>query len=181
MSLNGLDNLQIKEAHDAAVAEPGGWYDDPPSPPPIPMHLARIRAVLRHDCGHGTFGYHTGAFLASLWLHTHHCRFHDPSQPPGSGTPFRLYYYSLASAVRQTCRRLCANRFTNRFLLKYASRDEIEMLGRGNGGIVEIRNAISEYDETSPLYGFLRYRRRNVLIKYLPEDCSRLIQGRSCP
>lgn len=66
---------------------------------------------------------------------------------------------------------------SNRFLLKYASRDEIELLGRGSGGIVEVRTKIAEYEETSPLYGFLRYRRRNVLIKYLPEDCSRLIQG----
>lgn len=64
-----------------------------------------------------------------------------------------------------------------RFLLKYASRDEVDLLGRGNGGVAEMRNAIAEYEETSPLYGFLRYRRRNVLIKYLPEDCSRLIQG----
>jgi hypothetical protein len=67
--------------------------------------------------------------------------------------------------------------FCNRFLLKYASRDEVELLGRGNGGIVEIRNNIAQYLEKSPLYGFLRYRRRNVIIKYLPEDCSRLIQG----
>jgi hypothetical protein len=65
----------------------------------------------------------------------------------------------------------------NRFLLKYASRDEVELLGRGNGGIVEIRNNIAQYEDKSPLYGFLRYRRRNVIIKYLPEDCSRLIQG----
>lgn len=65
----------------------------------------------------------------------------------------------------------------HRFLLKYASRDEVELLGRGNGGIVEIRNNIAEYEEKSPLYGFLRYRRRNVIIKYLPEGCSRLIQG----
>ncbi|KAI5457711.1 hypothetical protein BGZ63DRAFT_65523 [Mariannaea sp. PMI_226] len=89
MSLNGLDDPKVQEAHEAAVAEPGGW-----------------------------------------------------------------------------------------FLLKYASRDEVEILGRGSGGIVEIRTKISEYEETSPLYGFLRYRRRNVLIKYLPEDCSRLIQAR---
>jgi hypothetical protein len=64
-----------------------------------------------------------------------------------------------------------------RFLLKYASRDEVDLLGRGNGGIVEIRNAIAQYDEPSPLFGFLRYRRRNVVIKYVPEECSRLIQG----
>jgi hypothetical protein len=65
----------------------------------------------------------------------------------------------------------------NRFLLKYASRDEVELLGRGNGGIVEIRNAIAAHEELEPLFGFLRYRRRNVIIKYLPEDCSRLVQG----
>lgn len=67
----------------------------------------------------------------------------------------------------------------HRFLLKYASRDEVELLGRGNGGIVEIRNAIAAYEEPSPLFGFLRYRRRNVLIKYVPEHCSRLVQGNS--
>ena len=65
----------------------------------------------------------------------------------------------------------------HRFLLKYTARDEIELLGRGNGGIVEIRNAIASYEEPSPLFGFLRYRRRNVIIKYVPEDCSRLVQG----
>ncbi|QSZ30888.1 hypothetical protein DSL72_000446 [Monilinia vaccinii-corymbosi] len=89
MSLNGLDHEKVREAYDAAVAEPGGWL-----------------------------------------------------------------------------------------LLKYASRDEIELLGRGNGGIVEVRNKIGQYEEPSPLFGFLRYRRRNVVIKYVPEGCSRLIQAR---
>ncbi|CAD6506124.1 BgTH12-07054 [Blumeria graminis f. sp. triticale] len=64
-------------------------------------------------------------------------------------------------------------------LLKYATRDEIVLLGQGNGGITEIRNAIANYEEPSPLFGFLRYRRRNVVIKYVPEDCSRLIQARA--
>ncbi|KLU89060.1 hypothetical protein MAPG_08037 [Magnaporthiopsis poae ATCC 64411] len=89
MSLNGLDALELKEAHDAAAAEPGGW-----------------------------------------------------------------------------------------FLLRYAGRDAVELLGKGSGGIVEIRNAIAQYEEPSPLYGFLRYRRRNVIIKYLPDNCSRLVQAR---
>ncbi|KAE8451473.1 hypothetical protein EG329_003546 [Mollisiaceae sp. DMI_Dod_QoI] len=89
MSLNGLDDPKIKEAHDTAAAEPGGW-----------------------------------------------------------------------------------------FLLKYISRDEVELLGRGNGGIVEIRNAIAQHEDPSPLFGFLRYRRRNVVIKYVPEECSRLVQAR---
>ncbi|KAH8754009.1 hypothetical protein F5882DRAFT_339095 [Hyaloscypha sp. PMI_1271] len=90
MSLNGLDDLKIKEAHDTAAAEPGGW-----------------------------------------------------------------------------------------FLLNYVSRDQVELLGRGNGGIVEIRNTIAQYEEpAAPLFGFLRYRRRNVVIKYVPEECSRLVQAR---
>ncbi|KAI6092531.1 hypothetical protein F4821DRAFT_136375 [Hypoxylon rubiginosum] len=65
------------------------------------------------------------------------------------------------------------------FLLKYANRDEVELYERGNGGIVDIRGAIAKYEETSPLYGFLRYRRRNVIIKYQPDDCSRLVQARA--
>ncbi|KAM0321639.1 hypothetical protein ACHAQA_009995 [Verticillium albo-atrum] len=40
-----------------------------------------------------------------------------------------------------------------------------------------MRNNIAQYEDNSPLFGFLRYRRRNVIIKYLPEDTSRLIQG----
>lgn len=90
---------------------------------------------------------------------------------------FRLPFYPRLFRTTLTW---CTQTLTTprRFLLKYASRDEVGLLGRGNGGIPEVRNAIAEYEETSPLYGFLRYRRRNVLIKYLPEDCSRLIQGR---
>ncbi|KAI0441702.1 hypothetical protein F4803DRAFT_576228 [Xylaria telfairii] len=90
MSLNGLDDVKVKEAHDAANAEPGGW-----------------------------------------------------------------------------------------FLLKYASRDAIDILGTGNGGITDIRAAIAKYEDPSPLYGFLRYRRRSVIVKYIPEDCSRLVQARA--
>jgi hypothetical protein len=69
----------------------------------------------------------------------------------------------------------------SRFLLKYASRDEVELHGKGNGGIVEIRNAIAQLEEPEPLFGFLLYRRRNVVIKYIPEECSRLVQGKHPP
>ncbi|KAI2626448.1 hypothetical protein GGR54DRAFT_471094 [Hypoxylon sp. NC1633] len=65
------------------------------------------------------------------------------------------------------------------FLLKYANRDEVELLSHGNGGIVDVRGAIANYEEISPLYGFLRYRRRNVILKYQPDDCSRLVQARA--
>lgn len=112
MSLNGLDGAQIKEAYDAAVAEPGGW-----------------------------------------WV---------PAEPLGASRK----QMELANASMR------------RFLLKYISRDEVDILERGNGGIVEIRNAISKFEEPSPLFGFLRYRRRSVLIRYVPEDCSRLVQGK---
>ncbi|KAJ4150011.1 hypothetical protein LMH87_010779 [Akanthomyces muscarius] len=64
------------------------------------------------------------------------------------------------------------------FLLKYTSRDEIDILNTGVGGIAELRTSIEEYDEESPLYGYIKYRRRNVVLKYLPEDSSRLIQAR---
>ncbi|KAG5969238.1 hypothetical protein E4U57_000105 [Claviceps arundinis] len=64
------------------------------------------------------------------------------------------------------------------FLLAYEGRDAVRVLSRGNGGISEVRNAVAEYEETSPLYGFLKYRRRSVVIKYLPDDCSRIIQAR---
>ncbi|KAJ4355395.1 uncharacterized protein N0V89_003411 [Didymosphaeria variabile] len=64
------------------------------------------------------------------------------------------------------------------FLLKYASRDSVEILTRGTGGAAEARTAIAAYEEKSPLYGFLLYRRRKVLIKYVPESTSRLLQAR---
>lgn len=64
-----------------------------------------------------------------------------------------------------------------RLLLKYVSREEIDLLGRGSGGVPDVRAAIGAYDEVSPLYGFLQYRRRKVLLRYVPEGLSRLIQG----
>ncbi|KAL8961156.1 MAG: hypothetical protein Q9193_002248 [Seirophora villosa] len=63
------------------------------------------------------------------------------------------------------------------FLLRYSTRDEVELLKRGSGGVVDIRESISQHDEQSPLYGFVHYRRRNVILKYVPEGTSRLLQG----
>ncbi|KAE8374073.1 hypothetical protein BDV26DRAFT_284583 [Aspergillus bertholletiae] len=62
-------------------------------------------------------------------------------------------------------------------LLQYVSRDEVALLDRGTGGVPDVRNAIDSYDEKSPLYGFLQYRRRKVVLSYLPEGISRLVQG----
>ncbi|BAE62938.1 unnamed protein product [Aspergillus oryzae RIB40] len=63
------------------------------------------------------------------------------------------------------------------FLLQYVSRDEVALLDRGTGGVPDVRNAIDGYEEKSPLYGFLQYRRRKVVLSYLPEGISRLVQG----
>lgn len=64
-----------------------------------------------------------------------------------------------------------------RFLLRYTSRDAVEVLTRGTGGAQEARVAVAQYEEKSPLYGLLLYRRRKVLVKYVPEGTSRLLQG----
>ncbi|KKF94357.1 hypothetical protein CFO_g3281 [Ceratocystis platani] len=48
------------------------------------------------------------------------------------------------------------------FLVKYASRDEVELHGSGNGGNTEIREAVANYADPSPLYGFLNYPRATV-------------------
>ncbi|KAI9667530.1 MAG: hypothetical protein M1821_000346 [Bathelium mastoideum] len=64
------------------------------------------------------------------------------------------------------------------FLLKYASRDEVELHAQGHGGVAELRSAAAQYAQKSPLYGFLLYRRRKVLLKYIPEGTSRLLQAR---
>ncbi|KAL8780554.1 MAG: hypothetical protein Q9213_006420 [Squamulea squamosa] len=63
------------------------------------------------------------------------------------------------------------------FLLKYTTRDEVTLLNRGSGGVVDIRDTVAQYDELSPLYGFIHYRRRKVVLKYVPEGTSRLLRG----
>jgi hypothetical protein len=65
----------------------------------------------------------------------------------------------------------------NRLLLKYSSRDSIDLLGRGRGGVQDARLAIANYEENTPLYGVIFYRRRKVLIKYVPENTSRVYLG----
>ncbi|KAJ4362290.1 hypothetical protein N0V83_010383 [Neocucurbitaria cava] len=51
------------------------------------------------------------------------------------------------------------------FLLRYTSRDAVEVLTRGTGGAGEARTAVAAYEDKSPLYGLLLYRRRKVLVK----------------
>ena len=66
-----------------------------------------------------------------------------------------------------------------RLLLHYTSRDEVSLLDRGSSGLAEIQRALFEYREKSPVYGFLIYRDRKVLLKYIPAGTSRLLQGMS--
>lgn len=70
-----------------------------------------------------------------------------------------------------------ANHLRRRFLLKYISRDEVGLLERGSGGLLEVQEAVNRYEEQSPLFGFIQYRRRKVILKYVPEGTSRLLQG----
>ena len=65
----------------------------------------------------------------------------------------------------------------HRLLLNYTSRAEVGLLKNGSGGIQEVREAVAQYDEQSPLFGLIHYRRRKVLLKYVPEGTSRLWQG----
>ncbi|KAG8631894.1 hypothetical protein KVT40_001034 [Elsinoe batatas] len=65
------------------------------------------------------------------------------------------------------------------FLLKYVSRDTVEILGTGASGVFEARTCMTNYEEKSPLYGVIMFRRKRVLIKYIPEGTSRLLQVRT--
>jgi hypothetical protein len=69
----------------------------------------------------------------------------------------------------------------HRFLLKYATRADVDLLKQGTGGFAEAREAIAQYSEASPLFGLVIYRRKRVLLKYVPEDTSRLLQGQHNP
>ncbi|KAK5078853.1 hypothetical protein LTR64_002729 [Lithohypha guttulata] len=64
------------------------------------------------------------------------------------------------------------------FLLRYASRDTVALLNGGTGGVSEARRAIQGYEEKSPLYGLVHYRRKRFILKYVPEGTSRLLQVR---
>lgn len=52
------------------------------------------------------------------------------------------------------------------------------LLDKGNGGLAELEEVVNRYEEQSPLYGFIQYRRRKVILKYIPEGTSRLLQAR---
>lgn len=43
---------------------------------------------------------------------------------------------------------------------------------------MEVKEAVEQFGELSPLYGFIHYRRRRVILKYLPDGISRVLQGK---
>ena len=51
------------------------------------------------------------------------------------------------------------------------------LLDKGNGGLAQVEEVVNHYEEKSPLYGFIQYRRRKVVLRYIPEGTSRLLQG----
>lgn len=61
--------------------------------------------------------------------------------------------------------------------MKYVNRDTVEVLSKGTGGVPEVRGVIEKYYEKSPLYGLVQYRRKKVVLKYVPDGTSRLLQG----
>ncbi|KAK6536522.1 hypothetical protein TWF281_000750 [Arthrobotrys megalospora] len=65
------------------------------------------------------------------------------------------------------------------FLLKYETRDDITLLGKGASAVKDMRELISNEPDDSPIYGFIRYRRRNILIKLVPDNTSRVLKARS--
>ncbi|KAK6350084.1 hypothetical protein TWF696_006331 [Orbilia brochopaga] len=65
------------------------------------------------------------------------------------------------------------------FLMKYETRDDIALLGKGASAVKDMRDLISKQPDDSPIYGFIRYRRRNILIKLVPENTSRVLKARS--
>ncbi|KAF2486386.1 hypothetical protein BDY17DRAFT_291404 [Neohortaea acidophila] len=64
-------------------------------------------------------------------------------------------------------------------LLKYITRDSVDLLGCGKNGVHEARAVVAKYPDPSPLYGVIIYRRRKILLKYLPPGTSRVLLART--
>ncbi|KAF3902804.1 hypothetical protein AA313_de0205354 [Arthrobotrys entomopaga] len=82
-----------------------------------------------------------------------------------------------AQALREAFDFACAE--PGWFLLKYETRDDIALLGKGASAVKDMRELISHEPDDSPIYGFIRYRRRNILIKLVPDNTSRVLKARS--
>lgn len=91
--------------------------------------------------------------------------------------PSGWYEYRSAGSIRDL------QLTPSRFLLQHeaGSRDTVELMKRGSGGVSEVCTAIDSYTEKSPLYGLIQFRRRKIVLKYVPEGTSRLVQGTNTP
>jgi len=61
-----------------------------------------------------------------------------------------------------------------RLVLAYSSRSTLTLRAQGLG-LPELRKQLDEEDEV--LFGFLRFRRRGIVLQYTNPDCSRVVKG----
>src|SRR5579859_4199552 len=62
----------------------------------------------------------------------------------------------------------------DRLVLAYTSRSALYLKGQGIG-LPDLRKHLEEEDEV--LFGFLRFRRRGIVLQYTNPDCSRVVKG----
>ena len=61
-----------------------------------------------------------------------------------------------------------------RLVLAYSSRSTLTLRAQGIG-LPELRKQLEDEDEV--LFGFLRFRRRGIVLQYTNPDCSRVVKG----
>jgi hypothetical protein len=61
-----------------------------------------------------------------------------------------------------------------RLVLAYASRSALELRAQGMG-LPDLRKQLE--DEEEVLFGYLRFRRRGIVLQYTHPDCSRVVKG----
>ena len=66
----------------------------------------------------------------------------------------------------------------DRVVLAYSSRSALCLRGQGIG-LPDLRKHLEEEDEV--LFGFLRFRRRGIVLQYTNPECSRVVKGKSSP
>ena len=65
-----------------------------------------------------------------------------------------------------------------RVVLGYSSRSTLSLRAQGIG-LPELRKELEEEKEV--LFGFLRFRRRGIVLQYTHPDCSRVVKGAFSP
>ena len=58
--------------------------------------------------------------------------------------------------------------------MAYTSRSALELRAQGVG-LPDLRKQLEEEEEV--LFGFLRFRRRGIVLQYTNPDCSRVVKG----